>query len=120
MLNGTALINPVLYDQHGTSSGSGLAWTGSGTTGLGFSPFLVGDSSVAIGDANSVSTTWLMLAPIARNFAVSFGTIPVPLGVYGMSGVLIVPVPEPATLVMWSLFAGVAGLVFWRKGRKTS
>jgi hypothetical protein len=40
--------------------------------------------------------------------------------VYGISDVLTVPVPEPSTLVLWSLFTGVAGLVFWRKRRQSN
>jgi len=46
-------------------------------------------------------------------------SIPFVARIYGMSDVLEVPVvPEPATLVMWSLLAGIGGVVFWRRRRQ--
>ena len=124
MLDG-ALDYPVLFDQHGTSIVSGYAWTGSNADGTAASGYifgsaLVGDSTgrTVIGDA-AHKEKWLSLGDVQRTVPFSAGVFQQAFRVYGISDVITV-VPEPATIVMWSLFAGVAGLVFWRKGRKSS
>ncbi|MHB8864343.1 MAG: PEP-CTERM sorting domain-containing protein [Pirellulaceae bacterium] len=125
MLDGT-LDNAVQYDQHGTSVATGYVWTGSLSNGEAANGYEVGSTgtlsvplaATIIGAAGATDSTWIQVGPLVRNVPYLLN-LELPFRVYGMSDVLTV-VPEPATFVMWSLFAGVAGLVFWRKGRKTS
>lgn len=120
MLDGS-LLSPVLYDQHGTSVYDGYAWTGSFSNGeayLTVPPAQVGDNSgyTAVGLTGANDGRWLQLGAVSRGDG---SLIPFVARIYGMSDVLEVPVvPEPATLVMWSLLAGIGGVVFWRRRRQ--
>ena len=118
-----SLLQPVLFDQHGTSVYDGYAWTGSISDGTGASGSLVGDLSTftMLGATGANDGTWLRLGSVRRPGLLGSPTpIPFVARIYGMSDVMTVPaVPEPATIIMWSLFTGVAGLVFWRKRRQS-
>ncbi|MHB0960151.1 MAG: PEP-CTERM sorting domain-containing protein [Pirellulaceae bacterium] len=125
MLDGT-LDSAVQYDQHGTSVATGYVWTGSLSNGeaannyeVGSAQYVGAPAATIIGAAAATDTSWIQVGALQRNVTYFSPNLELPFRVYGMSDVLTV-VPEPATFVMWSLFAGVAGLVFWRKGRKTS
>jgi len=126
-----SLLSPVLYDQHGTSVFDGYAWTGSYWDG---NPAYIRDTAgnptaipATVGNTYSLGAptmlgatganngTWLELGAVSRG-----GPIPFVARIYGMSNVMTVPVPEPSTIVLWSLFTGVAGLVFWRKRRQSN
>jgi hypothetical protein len=132
MLDGS-LDHSVQYDQYTNDAGLTEVWTGGlappgplypstsywlGTPGAEPPP---GETSPVsrsyLGLAFASDASWLVGFP-----AQQFITPGVPFGaaVYGISGVLTVPVPEPSTLVLWSLFTGVAGLVFWRKRRQSN
>ena len=121
MLDGS-LIAPVLFDQHGTSVYEGYAWTGSKSNGEaegGLPSGEVGGDSmdIILGATGAIDGRWLKLGSLRQP---DNPLIPFVARIYGMSDVMTVPaVPEPATIVMWSLFMGVAGLVFWRKRRQS-
>jgi hypothetical protein len=65
-----------------------------------------------VGLSYTNNSTWLAAFPMPQVIS----STPVGLAVYGISKEL-TAIPEPATAVLWSLCAGVAGLVYWRKGR---
>jgi hypothetical protein len=115
------MLSAVLYDQHGTSVYDGYAWTGSfanGEPALSIPPGTLGNSTknAMLGATGANDGTWLALGTIYHG-----GPIPFVARIYGMSEVLEVPaVPEPSTVVLWSLFTGAAGLVFWRKRRRSN
>lgn len=126
-----SLLSPVLYDQHGTSVFDGYAWTGSywdgnpayvrapGGQPTAIPATLGNTYSVApptmLGATGANNGTWLELGTVNRG-----GAIPFVARIYGMSDVMTVPVPEPSTIVMWSLFTGVAGLGVLRKRRQSN
>ena len=129
----SVLDHPVLYDQNGTPVGKSYVWTGSNANGTaaGLAPpgasYEVSSDGVGIfqpitmlGDASATDGTWLAAEAVYRSVTKPGGGLfTSTYAVYGISEVQTF-VPEPATIVMWSLFAGVAGLVFWRKGRKSN
>ena len=105
------ILLPVRYNQNGIDSGNLLVWTGVGpTTGyINVNAWWLGaaDTDSTVGQSWSSSKTWITSYP-GQQIDTSQSSV------YGMSDVLTVPVPEPATIVLWSLFTGVAGLVFWQ------
>jgi hypothetical protein len=131
MLDGS-LDNSVQYDQYTNDAGFTTVWTGglapdspypSPSYWLGTPPAgpFGGTPSSYLGMAWWTGSDavpdwkWLQGFPYKQFIATN---VPFGAAVYGISDVLTVPVPEPSTLVLWSLFTGVAGLVFWRKRRQ--
>ena len=78
--------------------------------------FLTGFGGAGAGFASQTDATGSFQVFTRPQYA-SFGDNTARL--YGMSETLTV-VPEPTTLAMWLGFSGLAGLVFWRKRRKSS
>jgi hypothetical protein len=118
------LTNAITYDQNGNMLSPGASdlrvWTGSNADGspiaqTGVPNLTVGSTygQSELGIANAVDGTWLKLAPDSNGAA---ATASVYAHVYGISGELSA-IPEPASLVMWSIAAGVAGIAVWRKRR---
>lgn len=118
------LANPVTYDQNGNMLSPGASdlrvWTGSNADGSPIAqpgvPNLTLGSSYGqseLGIANAVDGTWLKFAPGSNGAA---ATASVFAHVYGISGELSA-IPEPASLVMWSIAAGAAGVALWQKRR---
>jgi hypothetical protein len=115
-LKSGALDSPVWFDQYAGYAGSKLVWTGDLDVRL--SPYPTDgswlgtppDGTSMVGLSYTNDGTWLKAFPMPQSIS---GT-PVGLAVYGISKEL-TAIPEPATAVLWSLCAGVAGLVYWRK-----
>ncbi len=114
-----SLGNAVLYDQYGHENRVSV-WTGrlrnylppdmpvpiDGAYWLGDHP--TGDDTARVGYSSAKDKTWLEALPeLPQN---QYHAI------YGISKEL-TAIPEPATAVLWSLFAGMAGLMYWRKRR---
>jgi hypothetical protein len=115
-----SLDMPVQYDQYGGDSGFTLVWTGASLNGGAASPGLWLGSST---HSSELGKAWASDGGWIAAFAFQHSIVPnVPFGaaVYGVSKVMTVPVPEPSTIVLWSLFTGSAGLVFWRKRRQSN
>jgi hypothetical protein len=116
-----ALLEPVWYDQHAEDAGFTWVWTGEAPTPTG-GPIVWARTWLGAGDGNSyIGKSWSKdgwISAFESDHVV--GGVTFGAAVYGISDVLTVPVPEPSTLVLWSLFTGVAGLVFWRKRRQSN
>jgi hypothetical protein len=119
-----ALLSPVKYDQYAGDAGFTWVWTGVAPTPAPEDPIQWAQTWLGAGDGDSyIGKSWLNTKSwiSALEFDhVDAGGEKSGAAVYGISGVLTVPVPEPSTLVLWSLFTGVAGLVFWRKRRQSN
>jgi hypothetical protein len=113
---GVTLLNPVNYDQTGALVSSGSAWTGSysdGTPWFTVPPARVGENGeTAYGTPGSTNANWISAGHMTNGYGNT-------AHIYGMSNVLTVPVPEPATIVLWSVCTGVVGLVALRKRRRS-
>ena len=121
-----SLLAPVRFDQNGVDKGIPLVWTGSnasggiGTFGPGYPAALgasTGGTVTIVGDGISTSESWLRASAVQRFPSIGFETIELTFPVYAVSDILIVPVPEPSTCVLWVLFCAVGGVVFWQKRR---
>jgi hypothetical protein len=134
------LINAVQFDQNGVDKGAVHVWTGSNSQGgaklfwhsslaqwveatLGSPGFVMppSDPIAGIGAGASDGNAWLDYTVIFRNPALpGGGTLPYMAAIYGISDVLTVPIPEPATCVMWLMLSAIGGVVFWRRRRNSS
>lgn len=109
------------YDQHALDAGQVLVWTGgwtqppSGTTPVPSTGWLGGGPSAWVGNSGMTSSEWAKTTEESKLNADGSGR---GLAIYAISGEL-VAVPEPSTVVLWSLFTGIAGLACWRKRRAT-
>ena len=83
-------------------------WTGTGSSGNTFSP--LGQSNARLGNAGSFLAAWTQGAAAT--------IITPPLSIYGISGLLTVPVPEPSTLAMLGSAIVALGLAKIRGVRK--
>lgn len=136
MLDGS-LLSPVQFDQNGVDKGNVFVWTGSNAQGgaktfqngpypnipatLGSVYMTAGTgtySSIGSGVANDGN--WLDHTVINRFVTAytGFNSLEVTAAIYGISDVLIVPVPEPATLGMWLTVTALGGVLLWRKRQR--
>lgn len=134
LLDGTLDV-AVQYNQFGASVGDARVWSGSyasgnshmGGNGLPLYNFTLGSErgapplpdNTVFGYANQMNSTWLDSRSSMPNGPIVNGQGGIDWNtarIYGISGELSA-IPEPASLVMWSVAAGVAGLAVWRKRR---
>lgn len=123
----------VQYTQFGVSvGGNAKVWTGSYASGLphmGGGPIAPSGYNLTLGSDFSGSNSVYGLAGATNGTWLEFGSMsnaPVAAGngsliwstarIYGISGELSA-IPEPASLVLWSLVAGVVGVAGWRQRR---
>jgi hypothetical protein len=108
-----SLDNPIDQDLKGSVFGGEDAWTGTLASGTGDPGHQLGTSSVELGSAGAVSSSWVAAFPFPTGLE--------DLSLYGISQVLTVgsaSVPEPSSLVMAGT-AISAGCAFgWSRRRR--
>jgi hypothetical protein len=90
-----AIAAPIAYDQHGSQLVTGV-WTGTNSAGMGSSP--LGGTYVSAGSSTSTIFTWIRGETMPTTFGTLDGREPIPRSFFGISGPLVVPVPEPDTI----------------------
>jgi len=116
-----ALLAAPNYNQHAQDAGQTLVWTGgltqppSGTTPVPSTGWLGDGPTAWVGNSWMTNSDWAKAAEESKINQDGSGR---GLAIYAISGEL-VAVPEPSTVVLWSLFSGIAGLACWRKRRAT-
>lgn len=103
----------IRYNQYGNDVGTPKVWTGSSVSGT-RDYHLMGESSVWLGWDYAYSESWLRQG-------IDSSTANYPL--YALSSPITVPnapVPEPATIIIWSLLGTLAIGLGWRRRGKAA
>lgn len=100
---------PINRTQYNGEQGEGWAATGSLLTGDTQSTDYLGASSVRFGRINNTNSTWI---DSGSNQSQSNH-----LPLYALSPVFTTPVPEPASVITWTLLVTIGFVGLWRNGR---